>query len=89
MNGLERVQLDATIDGLGRIVQASSVTQKRKGHIEPFPQARTDAEEDAELGTGTRNVYAVMDTIENTEEHAAVSLAAARKGESEVLRDPC
>merc|ERR1719158_2670094 len=85
VSGKDRAQLNAIIDGLGRIVQASFVTQKQKSHIESFLQARADAEEDAEFGSGVMNVDAIMETLGEMEDKSEASLAEARKGEEDSM----
>merc|ERR1719420_1018732 len=79
----DRAMLNAVVQGLGQIVEATFVTQKQKDHIAALLQARADAEEDAELGSHTMDVGAIMDTLEDMEDKAEASLTEARKSEAE------
>jgi len=78
--------LNAVIQSLGQIVEASFVTQRQKDHIAALLQSRADAQEDAEFGSGTLGeggVDAILDTLAEMEEKAEASLSEVRKGESE------
>merc|ERR1719281_1398459 len=77
--------LNAVIEGLGQIVEASFVTQTQKNRIASFLQSRADAEEDAEysLKAHTMNVDAIMETLAEMEDKSEASLNEARKGETE------
>jgi len=78
--------LNAVIQSLGQIVEASFVSQKQKEHIAALLQSRADAQEDAELGSssmGEGGVSAILDTLKEMEDKAAASLTEVRKGESE------
>merc|ERR1719463_1002958 len=77
--------LNAVVEGLGQIVQASFVTQKQKDHIAVLLQSRADAEEDAEMGSGVMNVDAIMETLGEMEDKAEASLTETRKGESDAM----
>merc|ERR1719453_1847899 len=79
----DREMLNAVVEGLGQIVQASFVTQSQKDHIAALLQSRADAEEDAEYGSHTMNVDAIMETLGEMEDKADDSLTEARKGEAE------
>merc|ERR1719324_413590 len=81
----DRQVLNAVIEGLGHIVEASFVTQKQKDHIAALLQSRADAEEDAEysLQAHTMNVDAIMETLGEMEDKSEASLTEARKGETE------
>merc|ERR1719335_237779 len=78
--------LNAVIQSLGQIVEASFVTQKQKDHIAALLQSRADAQEDAEFGSGSMGeggVNAILDTLAEMEEKAEASLTEVRKGEAE------
>merc|ERR1719230_434942 len=75
--------LNAVVQSLGQIVEASFVTQKQKDRIAALLQSRADAQEDAELGSHTMDVGAIMDTLADMEDKAEASLTDARKGEAE------
>merc|ERR1719502_1568263 len=78
--------LNAVIQSLGQIVEASFVSQKQKEHIAALLQSRADAQEDAELGStgeGEGGVSAILDTLAEMQQKAEASLSEARKGESE------
>merc|ERR1719443_1377886 len=78
--------LNAVIQSLGQIVEASFVTQKQKDHIAALLQTSADAQEDAELGSGAMGeggVNAILDTLKEMEDKAEASLTEVRKGESE------
>merc|ERR1719375_1647170 len=78
--------LNAVIQSLGQIVEASFVTQRQKDHIAALLQSRADAQEDAEFGSGTMDeggVNAILDTLADMEEKAEASLSEVHKGESE------
>merc|ERR1719198_1738588 len=80
--------LNAVVQSLGQIVEASFVSQKQKDHIAALLQSRADAQEDAEFGSGAMGeggVDAILDTLADMEEKAGASLAEVRKGESEAL----
>merc|ERR1719269_318180 len=79
----DRQMLNAVVESLGQIVEASFVTQRQRDHIASLLQSREDAEEDAEYGLGTMNVDAIMDTLGEMEDKAEESLTEARKAESE------
>merc|ERR1719387_2544957 len=81
----DREIMNAVIDSLGQIVQASFVTQNQKNHIASLLQARADSEEDAEMGSGVMNVDAIMETLGEMEDKAEASLTEARKGESDAM----
>ena len=59
----DREPENAGLESMGRIVQASFVTQKQKSHIASLLEARADSEEDAEMGSGVMNVDAIMETL--------------------------
>merc|ERR1719316_2488385 len=78
--------LNAVVQSLGQIVEASFVTQKQKDRIAALLQSRADAQEDAELGSmgeGEGGVSAILDTLAEMQEKAEASLTEARKGDSE------
>merc|ERR1719199_1360076 len=80
--------LNAVIQSLGQIVEASFVSQKQKDRIAALLQSRADAQEDAELGSssmgdGEGGVSAILDTLAEMQDKAEASLTDARKGESE------
>merc|ERR1719443_584655 len=78
--------LNAVVQSLGQIVEASFVTQEQKDHIAALLQSRADAQEDAEFGSGSMGedgVNAILDTLADMEEKAETSLTEVRKGESE------
>merc|ERR1719453_2878349 len=78
--------LNAVVQSLGQIVEASFVTQKQKDRIAALLQSRADAQEDAELGStgeGEGGVSAILDTLAEMQQKAEASLTEARKGESE------
>merc|ERR550514_1758051 len=79
----DRAMLNAVVEGLGQIVEASFVTQRQKDKIAALLQAREDSEEDAELGSQTMNVDAIMETLGEMEDKAEDSLTEARKSETE------
>merc|ERR1719515_696992 len=79
----DREVLNAVVEGLGQIVQASFVTQKQKDHIAALLQSRADAEEDAEYGSHMMSVDAIMETLGEMEDKAEESLSEARKKEME------
>merc|ERR1719421_497969 len=79
----DREVLNAVVEGLGQIVQASFVTQRQKDRIAALLQSRADAEEDAEYGSRTMDVDAIMETLAEMEDKAEDSLTEARKGETE------
>merc|ERR1719420_1466909 len=79
----DRAMLNAVVQGLGQIVEATFVTQRQKDHIAALLQSRADAEEDAELGSQTMDVGAIMDTLGDMEDKAEASLTEARKSEAE------
>merc|ERR1719473_2170783 len=85
VSSADREVMNAVIEGLGQIVQASFVTQQQKNHIASLLQARADSEEDAELGSGVMNVDAIMETLGDMEDKAETSLTEARKGESDAM----
>merc|ERR1719316_1023491 len=72
--------LNAVIQTLGQIVEASFVSQKQKEHIAALLQSRADAQEDAELGSssmGEGGVQAILDTLKEMEDKAEASLTEA------------
>merc|ERR1719502_1951615 len=78
--------LNAVIQSLGQIIEASFVTQKQKDHIAALLQSSADAQEDAEFGSGSMGeggVNAILDTLKEMEDKAEASLTEVRKGESE------
>merc|ERR1719335_1862218 len=79
----DREVLNAVVEGLGQIVQASFVTQRQKDKIAALLQSREDEEEDAEYGSQTMDVDAIMETLGEMEDKAEDSLTEARKGETE------
>merc|ERR1719439_443313 len=85
MSGRDREALNAVIEGLGQIVEASFVTQAQKSRIAALLQSREDAEEDAELGAQAHlmNVDAIMETLGEMEDKADGSLQEARKAEAD------
>merc|ERR1719454_1062332 len=83
VSGQDREVINAVVESLGRIVQASFVTESQKSHIAALLQSREDSEEDAELGSGTMAVDAILDTLADMEDKAEGSLSETRKGESE------
>merc|ERR1719335_2038526 len=86
MNVQDGEVLNAVIQSLGQIVEASFVSQKQKEHIAALLQSRADAQEDAELGSssmGEGGVQAILDTLKEMEDKAEASLTEVRKGESE------
>merc|ERR1719316_1772896 len=81
----DREALNAVIEGLGQIVEASFVTKAQKDRIAALLQAREDSEEDAELGAQAHlmNVDAIMETLGEMEDKADGSLQEARKAEAD------
>merc|ERR1719160_2480907 len=81
----DREALNAVIEGLGLIVEASFVTKAQKDRIAALLQAREDSEEDAELGAQAHlmNVDAIMETLGEMEDKADGSLQDARKAEGD------
>merc|ERR1719478_1101623 len=78
--------LNAVVQSLGQIIEASFVSQKQKEHIAALLQSRADAQEDAEFGSGSMGeggVNAILDTLKEMEDKAEASLTEVRKGESE------
>merc|ERR1719443_1950581 len=78
--------LNAVVQSLGQIVEASFVTQEQKDRIAALLQSRADAQEDAELGArgdGEGGANAILDTLAEMQAKAETSLTEARKGESE------
>merc|ERR1719183_2440957 len=75
--------INAVVEGLGQIVEASFVTQKQKDHISALLQSRAESEEEAEFGSRTMDVGAIMDTLADMEDKADQSLSDARKGEAD------
>merc|ERR1719156_423729 len=78
--------LNAVVQSLGQIIEASFVTQKQKDHIAALLQSSADAQEDAEFGSGSMGeggVNAILDTLKEMEDKAEASLTEVRKGESE------
>jgi len=78
--------LNAVVQSLGQIIEASFVTQKQKDHIAALLQSSADAQEDAEFGSGSMGeggVQAILDTLKEMEDKAEASLTEVRKGESE------
>merc|ERR1719160_738920 len=85
MSTRDREAINAVIEGLGQILEASFVTKTQKDRIAALLQARADAEEDAELGAQAHlmNVDAIMETLGEMEDKADGSLQDARKAEGE------
>merc|ERR1719515_358656 len=83
----DREVLNAVVEGLGQIVEASFVTQKQKDHIAALLQARADEEEDAEFGSRTMDVGAIMDTLGEMEDKASKSLSESRQAEQKAQMD--
>merc|ERR1719446_1390762 len=86
MSAKDSEVLNAVVQSLGQIVEASFVSQKQKDRIAALLQSRADAQEDAELGSGSMGeggVGAILDTLKDMEEKASASLSEVRKGESE------
>merc|ERR1719261_1674789 len=81
----DRQAMNAVIEGLGQIVEASFVTKEQKDRIAALLQAREDSEEDAELGAQAHlmNVDAIMETLAEMEDKAEGSLQDARKAEGD------
>merc|ERR1719399_2280035 len=81
----DREIMNAVIEGLGQIVEASFVSERQKAHIASLLQSRADAEEDAEYSSQAHmmNVDAIMETLGEMEDKAEESLTEARKAESE------
>merc|ERR1719428_1612239 len=77
--------MNAVIEGLGQILEASFVTKTQKDRIAALLQAREDSEEDAELGAQAHlmNVDAIMETLGEMEDKADGSLQDARKAEGD------
>merc|ERR1719316_1401624 len=77
--------LNAVVQSLGQIVEASFVTQTQKDRIAALLQSRADAQEDAEysLKAHTMNVDAIMETLGDMEDKSEASLTEARKGETD------
>merc|ERR1719387_611668 len=78
--------LNAVIQSLGQIVEASFVSQKQNEGIAGLPQSRAGQQEDDELGStgeGEGGVSAILDTLKEMEDKAEASLTEVRKGESE------
>merc|ERR1719454_2178108 len=87
VSGKDREVINAVVESLGRIVQASFVTESQKNHIAALLQSREDSEEDAELGSGTMAVDAILDTLADMEDKAEGSLSETRKKESEAMNE--
>jgi len=83
MSTQDRERINAVVEGLGQIVEASFVTQKQKDHIAALLQSRAESEEEAEFGSRTMDVSAIMDTLADMEDKADQSLSDARKGEAD------
>merc|ERR1719160_2375753 len=85
MSTRDREAINAVIEGLRQILEASFVTKTQKDRIASLLQAREDAEEDSELGSQahTMNVDAIMETLGDMEDKADASLQDARKKEGE------
>merc|ERR1719446_369664 len=88
MSAKDSEVLNAVVQSLGQIVEASFVTQKQKDRIAALLQSRADAQEDAEFGSsvmgdGEGGVSAILDTLAEMQQKAEASLTEARKGESE------
>merc|ERR1719450_943102 len=79
----DREVINAVLESLGQIVQASFVTEGQKNKVAALLQAREDSEEDAEYGSGTMAVDAILETLGEMEDKAEASLTEARKGESD------
>merc|ERR1719478_1036914 len=78
--------LNAVVQSLGQIIEASFVSQKQKEHIAALLRTSADAQEDAEFGSGSMGeggVNAILDTLKEMEDKAEASLTEVRKGESE------
>jgi len=86
MSAQDMETMNAVVQSLGLIVEASFVTPKQKDHIAALLQQHADAAEDAELGSRTKNVDAIMDTLADMEEKAEASLTEVRKGEAEAAQ---
>merc|ERR1719392_33862 len=71
------------MQGLGRIVEASFVTQKQREHIQSFLEERADAEEEFEARAHTMDSGAIVETLQEMQDKAEGSLNEARKGEGE------
>merc|ERR1719446_996918 len=86
MSAKDSEVLNAVVQSLGQIVEASFVSQKQKERIAALLQTSADAQEDAELGSGSMGeggVNAILDTLKEMEDKAEASLTEVRKGESE------
>merc|ERR1719456_1168505 len=83
VSGRDREVINAVVESLGQIVQASFVTEQQKHKIAALLQAREDSEEDAELGSGMMAVDAILDTLTEMEDKSEGSLTETRKAESD------
>merc|ERR1719379_3141444 len=87
MSSRDREVLNAVIQSLGTIVQASFVTPSQKDRVAALLQQHADAEEDAELGGEGGGVDAILETLADMEDKAAASLSEVRKGEQKAMMD--
>merc|ERR1719324_1086149 len=87
MSSRDREVLNAVIQSLGTIVQASFVTPSQKDRVAALLQQHADAEEDAELGGEGGGVDAILETLADMEDKAAASLSEVRKGEQKAQMD--
>merc|ERR1719392_512385 len=71
------------MQGLGRIVEASFVTQKQREHIQSFLEERADAEEEFEARAHTMDSNAIVETLQEMQDKAEGSLTDARKAEAD------
>merc|ERR1719453_2214294 len=79
----DREMINAVVQGLGQIVEASFVTQGQKDRIAALLQSRADSEEEAEFGSHAMAVGAILDTLAEMEDKASGSLSDARKAEAD------
>merc|ERR1719379_1686388 len=87
MSNRDREVLNAVVQSLGTIVQASFVTPSQKDRVAALLQQHADAEEDAELGGEGGGVDAILETLADMEDKAAASLSEVRKGEQKAMMD--
>jgi hypothetical protein len=82
MSTRDRQVMNAVVQSLGQIVEASFVTKSQKYHIAALLQQSADAQEDAAfMGGGGSD--AILDTLKDMEDKASASLSEVRKGEAD------
>merc|ERR1719498_1171654 len=80
---MDKDALDALVQGLGKIVEASFVTSKQRERIQSFLEERSDAEEEFEARAHTMDSNAIIETLQEMQDKAEGSLTDARKGEAD------